>query len=208
MGKAQSHSSKDGSEAPTAPPPSDPTAPELNQPDVAKLPPPDESPAPPVMSPGEAHDLKRRIHRLLTPAQLVPMPTATGMLIMGGANLEEARCHFPLAEYCIIVGTLSLSMIVFGVFTRQLKRINIRIGRFPNPPFRRVVNWMFSDNVLTKGEKTIIDALDIFNKIVSFAQVFMLFVGAMFILSHMADWDYNDKTKTNYCNIGIMLFAR
>ena len=88
----------------------------------------------------------------VTPFSLVPIPTATAMLLIGSQRYH-ADCFFPLAETLILGGTISLSLVIMSAVAQA------------------VVGWIFDEPYLTKGTKMLLRGLERLSQFLAFAQV-------------------------------------
>ena len=88
----------------------------------------------------------------VTPFSLVPIPTATAMLLIGSQRYH-ADCFFPLAETLILGGTISLSLVIMSAVAQA------------------VVGWIFDEPYLTKGTKMLLRGLERLSQFLVFAQV-------------------------------------
>lgn len=89
----------------------------------------------------------------VTPFSLVPIPTATAMLLIGSQRYH-ADCFFPLAQALTISGTISLSLVVMSAVAVA------------------VVGWIFDEPYLTNGTKMLLRGLERLSQFLAFAQVF------------------------------------
>ena len=88
----------------------------------------------------------------VTPFSLVPIPTATAMLLIGSQRYH-ADCFFPLAQALTICGTVSLSLVVMSAVAQA------------------VVGWIFDEPYLTAGTKMLLRGLERLSQLLATAQV-------------------------------------
>ena len=88
----------------------------------------------------------------VTPFSLVPVPTATAMLLLGSQRYHN-HCFFKLTETLVVCGTLSLSLVVMSAVSKTL------------------VGWIFDEPYLTRGTKKLLRGLERLAQFLAFAQV-------------------------------------
>ena len=103
--------------------------------------------------PGERANTLARV----APHSLVPVPTATAMLLMG-THKYHAVCFFPLAEALTIGGSISLSLVLMAAVARA------------------IVGWIFDEPYLTEGSRRLLRGLELLSWFLAFAQVSLFIV--------------------------------
>ena len=121
---------------------------------------------------------------------LVPIAVANGMLVVG-VNVDPVLdCHFGLAFYLIVAGTLSLAMVILNAINRI------------------VVTRMVSDNMISVREKKVIRAIEALGKFMMLLEGLCLFGGLFFIYGNLKEWQYTDpRDKDTYCVFGEVVFS-
>jgi hypothetical protein len=87
-----------------------------------------------------AAERARMVDRIV-PSSLIPMATATAMLIIG-ANNSKDDCYFELPHLLVICGAISLSMVVGGVMAKY------------------VLECIVADGYVTRGERRVLLGLE------------------------------------------------
>ena len=150
-----------------------------------------EKPKETLVDPQKFQAVKQSLLKKLIPSSLIPLATANGMLVLGAHKSvgPGKDCSFPLPDYLIISGTISLAIVVIGV-----------IGKL-------VVDWIMEDKLITRGERLIITFLEYLGGFLVFVEFCILVAGAVLIFPHLPSWQHDHRELHHYCDYGMILFA-
>ncbi len=135
--------------------------------------------------------VKRALVSRIVPTSLIPLATATGLLVLGSHKTTgpAGDCSFPLPTYLVWAGAISTSLAIIGI-----------VGRY-------ILEWIISDRVLTLGEKNILLVLEYVGLSLSVFQVVLIIVGAAIIFPELPHWQYRHRHLPNYCDYGMVVFS-
>ncbi len=131
----------------------------------------------------------------IVPMNLVPLATANGLLVMGAGHTTgpDGDCYFPLPQYLLWTGAVSLSLVTAGVTARH------------------VLRWVLADRKVSDVESFILTLMEYVCDSASLGEVAMLLIGTFYILPHLGELTTDPKEKgkpdSKYCEYGIVMFA-
>ncbi len=134
---------------------------------------------------------KARLMGRVLPMTLIPLSSANGMLVIGsGLKNSDAQkdCYFPLMEYLIIGGAVSLSMVVMAVASKH------------------ILEWILFDKIVTRVGSALLKALRYMGMLLAFLQVGIIVVGTALLFPEMSTLSY-DKHDPHYCAEGPVVFT-
>jgi len=140
---------------------------------------------------GEFSRKRTAILDKIVPMSIVPLATSNAMLTMGSQKRTgpNGDCFFPLPQFLIWAGAVSLSLVTFGVMSRH------------------VLNWILRDRACSPGEQTIINLLEYLATFVAAVQAFMLLSGSAILFPNMGYADLDDRESEYYCDRGLVVFS-
>ncbi len=135
--------------------------------------------------------VKRALISRIVPTSLIPLATATGMLVLGSHKSvgPNGDCYFNLPMYLVWAGAISTSLAIAGI-----------VGRY-------VLEWIIADKVLTRGERNILLVLEYIGISLTLFQLIIIVAGALFIYPKIPTWQHEYKFLPNYCDYGMMIFS-
>ena len=135
--------------------------------------------------------IKQSLLKKIIPSSLIPLATANGMLVLGSHKRSgpSMDCSFPLPEYLVYSGTISVAIVIIGI-----------VGKL-------VVDWILEDKVITRGERNIITFLQYLGGFLAFVEFCILIAGAILIFPHISSWQHKHRHLHHYCDYGMMVFA-
>lgn len=127
----------------------------------------------------------------IVPMSIVPLATSNAMLTMGSQKLTGpgGDCTFPLPQYLIWAGAISLSLVMLGVVSRH------------------ILDWVLEDKYVGGGEKNIIAVLEYMASFAASLQAAVLLSGTLILFPHLAVVNTRDRDDPNYCDRGLVLFS-
>jgi len=142
---------------------------------------------------------KNAVLSRIIPLSLVPISTSNAMLIVSSklhfsTDKYSPDCYFPLPEYMITMGTISLSLVVMGVISRH------------------IVDWVMNYNELTFGNRKLIKGLEILGAVLSFLQASLLVLGSFLIAPQLPKVvtvkpKKGEKASEYYCDYQLVMFS-
>ena len=136
---------------------------------------------------------KEEILASVVPMSFIAMPTATVMLILGSKHTKEAdgekSCDFDLPLLLMLTGTISLGLVVMGVVARY------------------IVQWIVENGMITLAEQYLITALHFLVRLMIFLEFVLLVALTAEMMQFFKGWQYKDKTESNYCEYGLVVFT-
>ncbi len=136
---------------------------------------------------------QKRNHLLnkIVPISIVPLATSNAMLFMGSRKKTgpEGDCAFPLPQYLIWAGAMSLSLVIFGVVARH------------------VLIWVLEDKYVSQGEETIVSVLEYIGNFMALLQGAILLSGTVVLFPHLPTVNLRDRADAHYCDRGIVIFS-
>ncbi len=141
--------------------------------------------------PGDFAQKRNQLLNRIVPMSIVPLATSNAMLVMGSSKTTGpgGDCSFPLPQYLIWAGAMSLSLVIFGV-----------VGR-------HVLGWVLEDRYVSEGEQTIVSVLEYLGTFTAFMQGTILLSGTAVLFPHMGHVNTTDRTKQHYCDRGLVVFS-
>jgi hypothetical protein len=125
----------------------------------------------------------------IVPSWFVPASLSNGMLLLGSNKQTGKDCAFPLPEYLVYGGAISLSLVVASV-----------VGR-------HILGWILDDKIVTRGERRLLKALEFFSYFMVVVEVGAVLAGAFFVYPYLTTWQYSDTGGKNYCEMSMVLFT-
>ena len=111
------------------------------------------------------------------------------MLVIGsGLKTDDYDCFFPLPQYLVVGGAVSLSMVVLAVVAK------------------RVMEWVLSDAKMTRAGWHITKGLDWLGMFMAWVQVAVLIALSAILFPNIMELSY-DPESDNYCNYGAVVFT-
>ena len=137
---------------------------------------------------------KASILARIVPMSIVPASTANVMLIMGAAKTKavgkDRACDYSLPQTLLISGTVSLGLVVMGVVAKH------------------VLEWIVENRFITKPEQCILLSMERFGTFLVIVQVGLCtFVTTILARIWYFGFQDEDKSKNNYCERGMVIFA-
>ncbi len=144
------------------------------------------------------HSKRNALVNQITPLSLVPISSANAMLVLSSKlrfsfDPQERDCYFPLPEFILVTGTVSLSIIVLGVIVRH------------------ILNWIMQNKVVTTPQERLIKCLRVLGKTLSVVQVCLLFSGTLLLFSHVPyvvmEQKAGESRSDYYCDYQLVMFS-
>ena len=133
---------------------------------------------------------RKRLQNSVIPSSIFHVASANGMLIIGIGRSDGIKaCDFPIPEYLIFAGAISLGLIVFGAIAHY------------------IIEFLLMDKRITRYEAFTLKVMAAFAKCLEFVQLIIIAAGAIVVLPHWIDWQHDDLDKPNYCEYGVMMFS-
>ena len=140
------------------------------------------------------HVFERKKNALLqkvTPMTLIPLASANGMLLIGSGmkiSEDDSDCFFPLPQFLIFGGAISLSLVVLAVIAKN------------------ILELVLANRQVTPTGKIIISVLDYLGTFLASVQLMMVFVGSAILYPNMGKFS-STKGDKNYCQYGGVIFT-
>ncbi len=134
---------------------------------------------------------KARLMARVVPMTLVPLSSANGMLVIGSGlkNHDKKKdCFFPLMQYLLICGSISLSLVVLAVAAKHM------------------IEWILFDKVVTRTGEILLRALRWLGLLLALFQLVIIVAGSIIVFPNFAMISYNPKDKY-YCSEGAVVFT-
>ena len=144
-----------------------------------------------ILEPANLPSIRKDLLKRTVPMSLIPLATANGMLVLGSHKISGPfnDCYFPLPEYLVYTGSISLAVVIVGVVARY------------------IVGWILNKNIITRGEKCILNCLENFGLFLIIIEIAALLIGSVLIYPHLTHWQYSHKNLPNYCDYSIVMFS-
>ncbi len=142
---------------------------------------------------------KGNIITKVVPLSLVPISTSNGMLFLGSqlhfsTDEDQGDCFFPLPEYIVVTGAVSLSLVVMGVMSRH------------------VVDWVMDYHRVNYGHAQLIRFMEVTGSILALAQAALLMGGTVLLLPqfHLIETKKpkeGEKRSPFYCDYHLVMYT-
>ena len=149
-------------------------------------------------SPVQFSNKKNAILGRIVPLSLVPISTSNAMLVMSSklklSSTKDPDCYFPLPEYMIITGIVSLSLVIMGVISRH------------------ILDWILTFHKVSPAHARLVDLLEVLGKVLAMLQAGLLFAGTLLLVPQYPKIvtqlpAQGEKKDEFYCDFQLVVFS-
>ncbi len=133
---------------------------------------------------------KARLTSRVLPMTLVPLSSANGMLVLG-SGLDRGDCYFPLMEFLVAGGALSLTMVVAAVACKH------------------VLEWILPDGegCVTRRGQLLLRGLRHLGTVLAVLQGLIVLAGSIIVFPELGRLNYESRSDPHYCEEGPVIFS-